>query len=977
VKTPAALAGALLPLVLLAGLLVGIPRAAGGAEPTTGEIAGGMADGAPAGMHGELPAGIPREAAAPRDAAIPEPARPSAPGAPAARPDDLVDVLLDLRMGRLGRRLVPALARGEEALLPVTDFLELAEVRFSDEGSLVRAVRQPGNIPLSWRPDAERQEVVFHEGRIYVASRRLERDFDVRVALDWNELAATVLDPEHLPVGLRVAREARWSAFRPDARIPGVRAPAERSLGTSPYLAGGFVADWSLAANAARPAESASGSLALGAQLLGGSLQVSARSEGPLREGEAYVAASYHLARTRGRLLRQFRLGDGFASGPRPRTLAGVHLTNAPYVREAFFGYESFQGRLGPGWEVELRQFGQTVDLRRADEEGAFALDIPLQYGDNTLEVIGYGPHGEVVTMDRLLLLRTDRLPRGPLEWGVSAGACRAGTRCVAAANADLRYGLTRRWTARAGVEGVQRDTLPDLTLPYLELSGAPLRPVNVAVEWLAGSSTRGSLFFTPTPDLRLRMAATRFADDSTRALFHDPGRRATWEADLFVRPFASMRSFGLTAAAVREERDRLETSRGRVLASVQRPRFRLEGGGEFVETRPRTGGAPVAGGVAAATGLTEAGYPDSRHVGTGPTEAGYPDSRQVGTGHGGRRLAGAAPAGIPLAPEVLSTRELRPVASLSTWIPGLGSGIRAPWVRVEAEFRQDMTAERIRARLGRSLGRYGRIEVGTRWSRSFGTELTASLVAELSALRSVSQWFAPEDQRGEMVQYLQGSVLWDEAEGRLRAASLPNLERAGVSGLVFLDENGNGIRDPGEPGVPGVRVLVEGRAVVTDAEGRYTADHLLPWEATRISVHEPSIPNPTWLPGFGSLDVPLSPSSFRRVDLPLVRTGEVTGRVVQVESGSTPSETGVAGAEVLLIELGGSGRIHEATTFRDGTFYFMGIPPGGYELRLTPGILRGLGLEPDFPRRNLVVEPSGEVWGSGIVIRLVPERSW
>lgn len=846
-------------------------------------------------------------------------------GAVMVSPDDLEEILLDLRMGRLGRRLVPALARGEEAYLPVVDFLELAEVRFSEEEDRVRAVRQPGNIPLSYRPGGDavpaprEGEVVRHAGRVYVHLTRLERDFDLRFSLDWGELTVTVLDPGHLPVGLRVAREARWSAFRPGLQIPGARGPAEWSLSASPYRAGGFVADWSLAANAGDPRETAAGSLALGAQLLGGSLQLSARSEGPLAQGRTAWGASYHLARPHGQALRQLRMGDGLTSGPRPRTLAGVHLTNAPYVRETFFGFESLQGRLGPGWEVELRQFGQTVDLRRADEEGAFALDIPLVYGDNALEVVGYGPHGEVVTMDRLLLLRTDRLPQGHLEWGLSAGACRTGARCSAAANLDLRYGLTRRWTVRGGVEGVERaatDSLPGAVLPYLELSGAPLRPLNLTVEWLAGSSARGSLFLTPTADLRLRVAATHFQGDSVRALFHDPGRRATWEADAQVRPFRGARSIGFSGALVREDRDQGRTVRGRALATVQRPLLRIEGGVEALETRLET-----------------------------------------------------------LAGDPFEERSLRPVGSLATWIPWLGQGIRAPWVRVEAEFTPAFNPDRVRAQVGRSLGRNGRLEVGTRWSRRFGTEFTASLTAELSALRSVSQWFAPEGERGDMVQYLQGSLLWDEAEGRLRTASLPSLERAGISGVVFLDENGNGVRDPGEPGIPGVRVLVEGRAVVTDEEGRFTADHLLPFEATRLSVHEPSIPNPTWKPALGSLDVPLSPSSYRRVDLPLVRTGEVMGRVVQAAPGGEGDDVGVAGAEILLIELGGRGRIHEATTFRDGTFYFMGVPPGGYEIRLTPGILRGLGLEPEFPRRNLVVEPTGEVWGSGVTFRLLPER--
>jgi hypothetical protein len=42
------------------------------------------------------------------------------------------------------------------------------------------------------------------------------------------------------------------------------------------------------------------------------------------------------------------------------------------------------------------------------------------------------------------------------------------------------------------------------------------------------------------------------------------------------------------------------------------------------------------------------------------------------------------------------------------------------------------------------------------------------------------------------------------------------------VSGIVFLDRNGNGVRDPGEPGQAGVAVSDQVAVTTTDAEGRF-----------------------------------------------------------------------------------------------------------------------------------------------------------
>ncbi|MCH8994212.1 MAG: hypothetical protein IH959_04505, partial [Chloroflexi bacterium] len=58
----------------------------------------------------------------------------------------------------------------------------------------------------------------------------------------------------------------------------------------------------------------------------------------------------------------------------------------------------------------------------------------------------------------------------------------------------------------------------------------------------------------------------------------------------------------------------------------------------------------------------------------------------------------------------------------------------------------------------------------------------------------------------------------------------------ATISGVVFDDLDGNGVRDDGEPGLPDKAVtLVEGatlkRAVRTEADGSYSMDGLAPGE--------------------------------------------------------------------------------------------------------------------------------------------------
>ena len=250
-----------------------------------------------------------------------------------------VDILINLRIGRLAERLVSAVQQGETPFLPAAAFLELSEVYFVEDGQgVLRATRQPGAIDIAIDAPAGRvrfdgdlledgeTHVLWREGRVMVTPRLLERLLGVTIHTNFSDLHVVVLNPEVLPLGRRLERERRHAALHP----PGEKAPASLTLDRSPYRTGGAVLDWSISAELNRPDETALLSMGLGAQLLGGSLQFTGRSVGPVVQGEVELGASYHIAWPRRSALRQLRLGDGLGSGPRPRALRGVHLTNPP-----------------------------------------------------------------------------------------------------------------------------------------------------------------------------------------------------------------------------------------------------------------------------------------------------------------------------------------------------------------------------------------------------------------------------------------------------------------------------------------------------------------------------------------------------------------------------------------------------------------------------------------------------------------------
>lgn len=837
-----------------------------------------------------------------------------APPAALAAESELDELLVELRIGRLMAATVFALSDGTEVLVPVGDLLRLGEVEHTiDADGRVRAVLYPGARVVAIDPGAGRASlegapstlpagsIALSGGSTYVAASVLEGLLGLRIRTDLAQLRVTIRNPEALPVGLRLEREARWRNLT-GGREAG--ASAQLLELERPRL-GGAVLDWRLSSTMNDPSETTAYAVGLGARAFEGGVQVSAQSLGPASHGRHRIDATYQRVFHDLSWLTQMRLGDGFATGPRYRSLRGFSFTNAPFVRRSFFGMDAFAGRVGPGWDVELRQSGGTVDVSRADEQGAFALDIPLRYGENAIQVVAFGPHGEVVTTERLVLLGQDRLSAGTFEWGLSGGACRD-SRCDFTGNLDLRYGLSERWTARAGMESFTRDSLPSLAQPYVGATGSVVPSLQLSAEAVHRGFLRGGLTFAPSPRLRARVAHTAFSREVDTPVLNDGSRQGTTEADVLVRPLSGRSRWLVRASVLRQDLDFGVLSR-------------LQASSAF-----RAGAANVELGIRRETDDLGAGARWVRDFQQG---------------------------------------------SVTTLVP-LPGGYRL-WARGELEFLEGTQVERMRARLAYQVTRATRLEVGGGWRRGLGSDLSITFSADLAQLRSLTQLAAPEGSQARVTQVTQGAMHWDESVGRMGFTGRPGLERGGVSGYVFVDDNGNGIRDPDERGLDDVRVVIGGRTVRTDEDGRHHAWDLVPFEPVEVWADSASIADPFLVPTRDQVRVIVPPSSFGRVDIPLARARELVGRVVRV----TPDgEVPVPYAALELVDVL-TGQSRPVRAFSDGEIYEIGVKPGRYELRLSAGSPGTMGMKPERGAYPVEIPLQADVPSpEPIVVRLVPE---
>jgi hypothetical protein len=456
------------------------------------------------------------------------------------------EVLLQLRIDGGPVEVISALASDTVTLLPVRRFLELAEVRIAATlpGRRISGELEPGHVPYAFDLDSSTVSrggsvwrvaavsLAASEGELYASTGAIGAALGIDFQADYGELVLVASHTAELPVVRRLAREQRRRT------LLGLPAPSpwEMSLPQERRVASGAVLDWGYTGALTDPVGASLLQLGLGAQLLGGSLELQYAGQQSDAGGATDVRSSWSGVWPGNRWLRQLRLGDIVPGARRGRVLRGVELTNAPYLRPAAFGNELLYGSLPPGWDMDLYQDQQLLGYASSDESGRYALDVPIRYGANPVEILAYGPNGEVVHRRRTVQVPFDRLPAGRFEYAASGGACSGGEPCRGALSLSARYGINRWLTAETGSDNFWRDSLPDLWHPYALISAAASTSTGFTFEGVARGFVRARADFDPTPDFHLDLEHTRFASGVSSPLIGGSERERT-DAVLFWRP--------------------------------------------------------------------------------------------------------------------------------------------------------------------------------------------------------------------------------------------------------------------------------------------------------------------------------------------------------------------------------------------------------------------------------------------------------
>ena len=573
----------------------------------------------------------------------------------------------------------------------------------------------------------------------------------------------------------------------------------------------------------------------------------------------------------------------------------GAVLTNRPVERPDAFDKTDFRGDLPAGWDAELYRNGQLLAFTSPNGDGRYEfIDVPLQYGANRFEIVLYGPQGQIRREIRQVQVGLDSIP--PQQSWYWAG--------VAQENVDLiefggrrRSAFRRGWRGTAGIErGLDTRTSAAAYLHSLLIENVRYNYGEVALRRSIG----------PT----LLEVGGSYADASGK----DGGglaARASWLAafgETYVRAdalrgwggFVSDRLLGNINAIYSVSVDQ-SVKLGRTILPLHFDVRQVErwSGGDSIEASARAS--------ASFRAMTFTGQLDWSRT-KAPIGPDPPDNLIASLLANARigRVRVRSEARFALSGENSDTR----MALIGEWA---GKG-EAEW---RAELGYDRGLDRARAGLGYTR-RFNKLQLS-----GFGEVASDGSVAASLALAFS---FGPKSAGG-----------W-----RVSAEKLAS--RGQVIADVWMDENGDGVRQPGEAALPGVP-LTAGQAFVdaaTDSEGRGAIDGLEPFRPVLIGIDAGSLPDPYVQPALPGVVVAPRPGVATRVALPMVAAGEIEG-IFRRDGGNV-----LEGLRVELVDAEGRVRAATLTEF-DGYFLFEGVAYGRYTVRPAKAAAAALRLDSAF----------------------------
>lgn len=742
------------------------------------------------------------------------------------------------------------------------------------------------------------QDVAVTPGEIYMRASAVARLLPVKVAADAEALTIKLTATEKLPIQARLERLARLRDLRPD-----VEGGGDAMHVANPYrLISPPAID--VSASTARdtrpPNDPRRYDIRIAGDVARMGFQGYVGSDDNGRPTSARVLLERH--EVQGGLLgplnaTSFTIGDtyspGLAIGPRSVAGRGFAFTTAQLAQQSVFNRIDLRGELPLGYDVELYVNDILRSGQRTPVEGRYEfLGVPLVRGINVIRIVMYGPRGEREEQTRVI--------------NVGGGQLKPG-------QTTLDFGVVQQDRTVITFHG--RDGIPS-TQPgeggWRVVANAA-RGINDQLTVLAG-------------------AAYYPVDDRTRRALLMLGARTSW------------RGFSVQADVAGDDQHGQAVALGLAgqpwgISVVAR---HAEYRGGFVDE---------------ANPATQPGKPLTRHSELTIDTSIHPGGRSIPLSMRAQRdqyddstvaLFAAARASSVLGKVLVSggldyRRDDGPSLPKQEQLTGVFAASTFAAYRwqlrgaLDYEILPEARASALTITADRALTERTALRFGL--GRTFGEEkITSFQAGAIFRLPrgdlAISGDYSMPDDNWRIGLQLAFGLVFDPLEDHY-TMTRPGVASGGSVALqAFVDRNGDGVFEPGEPPVSGVVVSGGERPVTTTLNGQafVTGVGSAPLGQVQVSLDE--IDNPYIQSPPHAVEFEPRAGNVLFVPYPLTPTGEVMLRVMyQQDDGRL---VGISAVQVTVTREGGGPPVPGSTEF-DGSVDFENLPAGTYRLDLDP----------------------------------------
>lgn len=575
-----------------------------------------------------------------------------------------------------------------------------------------------------------------------------------------------------------------------------------------------------------------------------------------------------------------FEFGD--VSGRNSRLLGsgaagrGAYVTNRPLFTPAAFDRTRFEGDLPAGWDAELYRNGQLLAFARSGEDQRYVFDdVQLLYGDNRIEIVLYGPQGQIRTRSETVNVGQDNVPPGKTWYW--AGINQPGRDLLdfrrnpdqpnqpkIQGSVAVAHGIDQKTSVSMAVQMVQ---LEDERLTYVEGAvrrsiGGALVEIGAARDDKGGTAARAQLL-------------TRIGDVSLTA------------------EMLAANDFRIGG----RERETLREARLSVDAPVKigRKLFPVHADVRYLDRKD--GGSQLEAAARLSTNIdrfnlaTDLRYKKHWNSATsGPDPPDEVDASLIASGRIGRvRVRGSGTF------DVVPEGRFRSAEVSAYWAASDDADF-------EAAVAYDAPGKLVRGRL-----------THVRRFQTMALALTGEAASDGSVALGFNLNFSLDSGRG------------------FKLSRRPLASAGAIDALVYRDLNDNGRRDAGEPLEEGAFVTTGSRLAeqTTDVNGRVMIAGLNPNMPVAVGIDTTSLANPMLAPKKALQLVTPRRGVAAPVEIGLVGAGDIEGVIAKGDG------QGFEGLDLELVDPSGNVVATTRTDF-DGFFLFERVAYGEYRVRVA-----------------------------------------